>query len=150
MDKQSLLPQLEDTQGDTQKEAKPLAALLAEFAWDAAKDLLKQRECTDRPAETFTNAQLQDRTNQALDLITRNQDFGYGVKRDRLMSIFTEAANLGPQAVRQLTDALNQRLAPRGLQITGEYNVHTKTVDVADHSHPRLLVQPQYVRFSNA
>jgi hypothetical protein len=153
MDKYDLLPQAADAptdKTDKQQEPKPLSTTLFELAFDVAKEISKQRECTDKPAETFTKEQLQDRSNRAFDLITRNQDFGYGLKRDRLMSIFREAADLGPQAVRQLTDALNQRLAARGLQISGEYNVNTKTVDVADHSHSRFLVQPRLVRFSNA
>ena len=98
----------------------------------------------------FTQEELTKTTQRAMDVISRNEDFGSNVRRERMNEIFTEAANRGPAAVRQLTNSINEQLKGTRFKLIGEYNVRSTERDIADHSHSRMIVNPDFRQFNNA
>ncbi len=110
----------------------------------------KKIEAKEFPAK-FSAEELKENTRRVLDVIRRNEDFGYGMRRDRLNQIFTEAANRGPLAVKQLTYAINEQLAAKGLKLSGKYEIHRTTVDVTNYNEPgKIMRYPRWVDYTHA
>lgn len=75
------------------------------------------QEGIERPAE-----------QRIVDVLLRNDDFGYGTKRDRVSELFKEYVAKGPEAVKQIVDKVNAELQKRGsqLKLDGSHSVQTR------------------------
>lgn len=121
--------------------------------WDLDSIFRKLKLATENAenfSDKFTQAELKGLSSKSADVILKNDDFGYGVKKERLANIFKEAANKGPEAIKQLTLAINKELESRNssLRLEGHYDVQTDIIDKA--SYPKhgedVYVYPQFYK----
>jgi hypothetical protein len=122
-------------------------ALFEEFS-----KLLKDGDSAAERNNKFTDAELKERSDKAVKLILRNDDFGYGPKKEQLKELFAEAASKGKGAVDQLTSAVNEKLKVHGLKLEGNYTTSTKTVDEAVYpkNGEAIFIYPQLYQYKYA
>ncbi len=113
-----------------------------------------EKDKVEPPKEKFNEGDLQKLSKGAADLILRNDDFGYGVKRERLEDTFRQAASKGPEAVKQLADAINKELESRNspLRLEGKYQSREEVKDEADYPKDGRLIyiHPSYYKYTHA
>ncbi len=89
----------------------------------------------------LTDKQVQDYAKRISDIISKNDDFSYGGKNDRIREMFSQAAAGGEKSFNLLLDAVNKQLAEKGLKMKGSYAVAT-TEDLKDLGNIALQSYP--------
>ncbi|MBX9687977.1 MAG: hypothetical protein K2X27_14825 [Candidatus Obscuribacterales bacterium] len=122
-------------------------------------DIFKKLENNNKAEQTenrekYSEAELIKAAKSSADFILRNDDFGYGNKRERLSSVFADAANKGPHAVKQLVEGINKELKARNsdLRISGTYQTGTETKDEAVYpkNGEAVHIYPQIYKYTYA
>lgn len=82
----------------------------------------------EKKIETPEEVELHNLAKRAAQLISFQGDFNYGPKEQEIIDMFSKAAEKGPEAVKQLADAINKELSAAGkpLRIDANYSVDSK------------------------
>ncbi|HEY9785320.1 MAG TPA: hypothetical protein V6D17_07960 [Candidatus Obscuribacterales bacterium] len=115
-----------------------------------ARDLqTESRTGTEPPMMTMSDFWKEDMLKNIgtiTDVIMRNDDFGYGEKRDRVKRVLEQFVNGSAESAREVVDALNKDLEKKGspLRVEGLMTTVERRVDPNYDGNPRQLNHTVY------